>query len=77
MASVGSSCSASLQSALWRSLDAALGARAVLVELMLVGPAICALGASPRETALVSTLAFVSGDSAWRWPATPSAARST
>ena len=39
--------------------DAALGARVVLVELMLVGPAICALGASPRETALVSTLAFV------------------
>ena len=39
--------------------DAALGARVVLVELMFVGPAICALGASPRETALVSTLAFV------------------
>ena len=39
--------------------DAALGARAVLVELMLVGPVICALGASPRETALVSALALV------------------
>jgi PAS domain S-box-containing protein len=40
-------------------LDAAVGARAVLVELLLVGPLIAATGASPRQTAIVAVLALV------------------
>ena len=38
--------------------DAALGSRAVLVELLLLGPLIAATGASPRQTAITAVLAF-------------------
>ena len=40
------------------ALDTALGARAVLVELLVAGPLIAAVGASPRQTAIAALLAF-------------------
>jgi PAS domain S-box-containing protein len=39
--------------------DAALGASATLVELLVVGPLIAAFGAGPRDTAIVGALAFL------------------
>jgi PAS domain S-box-containing protein len=39
------------------AIDLALGADAILVELLVVGPVIAAFGASPRDTAIVAVLA--------------------
>ena len=39
-------------------LDAALGTRAVLVELLVIGPILASLRGTPRETAAVAVLAF-------------------
>src|SRR5918996_1303708 len=41
------------------ALDLAVGADAVLVELLVVGPVIAAFGASPRDTAIVAVIAFL------------------
>ena len=41
------------------ALDTVLGARAVLVELVLIGPVIAAIGASPKHTAIVAVFALV------------------
>ena len=41
------------------ALDAVLGARAVLVELVLIGPVIAAIGASTKQTAIVAVFALV------------------
>ena len=40
------------------ALDAVLGARVVLIELLVVGPLIAATGASPRHTAITAGLAL-------------------
>ena len=40
------------------AVDAALGARALLVELLVAGPLVAAVGASPRQTAIAALLAF-------------------
>jgi PAS domain S-box-containing protein len=41
------------------ALDAAFGASATLVELLVVGPLIAAFGAGPRDTAIVGAIAFL------------------
>ena len=41
------------------ALDAVLGGRAVLVELLLIGPVIAAIGASTKQTAIVAVFAVV------------------
>ncbi|MGH3994349.1 MAG: hypothetical protein ACRDSN_18055, partial [Pseudonocardiaceae bacterium] len=41
------------------AIDAALGSRATLVELLLIGPVIAALGASARDTTIVAVFAVL------------------
>src|SRR5688572_9788108 len=41
------------------AIDLAVGADAIPVELLVIGPVIAALGASPRDTAIVAVLAVL------------------